>query len=98
MALVPDTTITWFGHSCWEIGTPGGQTILLDPWFSNPSSPKAPDAVDRCDLMLVTHGHFDHFGDALPIAQPDAAGLAVHPRAEPVARPELRPQGRGSSG
>jgi L-ascorbate metabolism protein UlaG (beta-lactamase superfamily) len=68
VALVPDTTITWFGHSCWEILTPGGRTILLDPWFSNPSSPKAPDAVDRCDLMLVTHGHFDHFGDALPIA------------------------------
>lgn len=68
MPLAPDTTFTWYGHSCWEVRTPGARTILLDPWFSNPTSPKAPDAVDRCDLMLVTHGHFDHFGDALIIA------------------------------
>jgi L-ascorbate metabolism protein UlaG (beta-lactamase superfamily) len=68
MALVPDTTITWYGHACLEIQSPGGRTILLDPWFGNPLSPKPPDAVDRCDLMLVSHGHFDHFSDALPIA------------------------------
>jgi L-ascorbate metabolism protein UlaG (beta-lactamase superfamily) len=40
----------------------------LDPWFGNPLSPKPPDAVDRCDLLLVSHGHADHFGDALQIA------------------------------
>jgi L-ascorbate metabolism protein UlaG (beta-lactamase superfamily) len=68
MALVPDTTITWYGHACLEIQSPGGRTILLDPWFGNPLSPKPPEAVDRCDLMLVSHGHFDHFSDALPIA------------------------------
>jgi L-ascorbate metabolism protein UlaG (beta-lactamase superfamily) len=68
MALDPQTTITWYGHSCVEVTTPGGKTILIDPWFANPNSPKAPGAVDKCDLMLVTHGHFDHFGDALAIA------------------------------
>jgi L-ascorbate metabolism protein UlaG (beta-lactamase superfamily) len=68
VTLAPDTTFTWYGHSCWEVRTPGGRTILLDPWFGNPRSPKPPDAVDTCDLMLVTHGHDDHFGDALPIA------------------------------
>ena len=67
MGLDRDTTITWYGHSCWEITTPGGKTILLDPWFSNPSSPKSPAAVERCDLLLVTHGHYDHFGDALVV-------------------------------
>ncbi len=61
-------TITWYGHACVELRTPGGKTVLFDPWFSNPKSPKAPDAVTTCDLMLVTHGHDDHFGDALPIA------------------------------
>ena len=35
---------------------------------ANPSSPKSADAVDRCDLLLVTHGHFDHMGDAVAIA------------------------------
>jgi L-ascorbate metabolism protein UlaG (beta-lactamase superfamily) len=68
LAIDRDTTVTWYGHSCIEIRTPGGKTVLIDPWFSNPKSPKPPDAVDRCDVMIVTHGHFDHFGDALPIA------------------------------
>ena len=62
------TTITWYGHACVEIRSPGGKVILLDPWFANPLSPKAPDDVDRCDVMLVSHGHSDHFGNALPIA------------------------------
>ena len=67
MGLNPNATFTWYGHSCWQLTTPGGKTVLFDPWFSNPSSPKAADAVDRCDLLLVTHGHFDHFGDALMV-------------------------------
>lgn len=68
MALDPAATFTWYGHSCWELATPGGRTVLLDPWFRNPRSTKSPDAVERCDVMLVTHGHSDHFGDALAIA------------------------------
>ena len=67
MAIDRDTTFTWYGHSCWQVTTPGGRTIILDPWFSNPSSPKSADLVDRCDLLLVTHGHSDHFGDALMV-------------------------------
>lgn len=60
--------VTWYGHACVELQTPGGKTVLLDPWFANPRSPKAAAAVDRCDVMLVTHGHFDHLGDAVEIA------------------------------
>jgi L-ascorbate metabolism protein UlaG (beta-lactamase superfamily) len=68
MALNPNTTITWLGHSAWELVTPGGKTVLFDPWLSNPSSPKAPGDIQTCDVMLVSHGHFDHFTDALGIA------------------------------
>jgi L-ascorbate metabolism protein UlaG (beta-lactamase superfamily) len=68
VGLPSDTTITWFGHSCFEITTPGGKTVILDPWYGNPSSPKSAMAVDRCDLLLVSHGHFDHLGDARAIA------------------------------
>ena len=46
MGLPNDTTITWYGHSVVEIRTPGGKTVLIDPWFGNPTSPKAADAVD----------------------------------------------------
>ena len=68
MRRVGETAITWFGHSCVEVLTPGGKTIIFDPWYANPTSPKAPETVDRCDLLLVTHGHFDHFGNALQVA------------------------------
>jgi L-ascorbate metabolism protein UlaG (beta-lactamase superfamily) len=68
MGLNANATFTWYGHSCWKLTTSGGKTVLLDPWFSNPTSPMPAADVDRCDLMLVTHGHFDHFGDALAIA------------------------------
>ena len=68
MGLDATTTITWYGHACVEVRTPGGKTILIDPWFGNPKSPKAADAVTACDLLLVTHGHGDHMGDAVALA------------------------------
>jgi L-ascorbate metabolism protein UlaG (beta-lactamase superfamily) len=68
MAPHDGISVTWFGHSCVEVITREGKTILFDPWFGNPRSPRRADSVDRCDLMLVTHGHADHFGDALQIA------------------------------
>jgi L-ascorbate metabolism protein UlaG (beta-lactamase superfamily) len=67
MGLNANATFTWYGHACWEVTTPGGRTILFDPWFGNPSSPQSAADVGRCDLLLVSHGHADHFGDALMI-------------------------------
>ncbi|HEY4634668.1 MAG TPA: metal-dependent hydrolase [Candidatus Limnocylindrales bacterium] len=68
MGLPADTRITWYGHSCFEISTPGGRTVILDPWLGNPRSPRTADSIDRCDVLLVTHGHDDHMGDAVSIA------------------------------
>jgi L-ascorbate metabolism protein UlaG (beta-lactamase superfamily) len=68
MTLNTTATFTWYGHACWEVTTPGGRTILFDPFFGNPLSPRRQEGVDRCDLLLVSHGHSDHFGDALAIA------------------------------
>jgi L-ascorbate metabolism protein UlaG (beta-lactamase superfamily) len=68
MGLDEATTITWYGHACVEVRTPGGETILIDPWFGNPKSPKPAAAVSTCNVLLVTHGHSDHFGDALALA------------------------------
>jgi L-ascorbate metabolism protein UlaG (beta-lactamase superfamily) len=63
-------TFTWYGHSCLEIETEGGRRIVSDPGVSNPKSPKRADEIDRCDVLLVSHGHFDHLdvGDVLGIA------------------------------
>jgi L-ascorbate metabolism protein UlaG (beta-lactamase superfamily) len=68
MAIDRDTTFTWYGHACVEVHTPGGKVVLVDPWFGNPRSPRGADTVDRCDLLLVTHGHGDHMGDAVALA------------------------------
>jgi L-ascorbate metabolism protein UlaG (beta-lactamase superfamily) len=68
MALDRDTTFTWYGHACVEVRTPGDKVILFDPWFSNPLSPRSADSVERCDLLLVTHGHRDHLGEAVALA------------------------------
>jgi L-ascorbate metabolism protein UlaG (beta-lactamase superfamily) len=65
---VDGASITWYGHACTEVTTREGLVILFDPWFGNPSSPKSADAVDRCDILLVSHGHGDHIGDAQQIA------------------------------
>ena len=68
MALDRDTTFTWYGQACVRVDTPGGKVVLIDPWFGNPLSPIGADAVDRCDLLLVTHAHSDHLGDAVALA------------------------------
>ena len=68
MGIPRETTITWYGHACCEVRTSGGRTILIDPWFGNPLSTRTAASVERCDLLLVTHGHGDHLGDAVALA------------------------------
>jgi L-ascorbate metabolism protein UlaG (beta-lactamase superfamily) len=64
------TRITWLGHSTFLIETPEGKTILIDPWvMNNPACPESMKQLKKVDVMLVTHGHFDHIGDAVEIAR-----------------------------
>ena len=67
MGLDRDTTFTWYGHSVYEVRTPGGKVILFDPFFANPTSPRSAESIDRCDVLLVTHGHDDHMGNAVAL-------------------------------
>lgn len=61
-------TIQWLGHASFYIRTARGTSILIDPWIeSNPSCPRDWQAPDKVDLVLCTHGHGDHIGDALNI-------------------------------
>jgi L-ascorbate metabolism protein UlaG (beta-lactamase superfamily) len=70
MALNADVSFTWVGHGTWKVRSAKGKEILIDPWvMNNPVAPEHLKNVDRCDLMLITHGHFDHIHDALEIAR-----------------------------
>jgi L-ascorbate metabolism protein UlaG (beta-lactamase superfamily) len=62
--------LTWLGHATFRIETPGGKTIIIDPWImGNPACPAAEKDVEKVDVMLCTHGHGDHIGDAVEIAK-----------------------------
>ncbi len=70
--------ITWLGHSTFTLRLPSGEVILTDPWMEgNPSYP-AEHALDRVDVLLLTHSHFDHLGDTLRVTgqfQPQIAAI-----------------------
>jgi L-ascorbate metabolism protein UlaG (beta-lactamase superfamily) len=68
-------SITWLGHSSFSLKTPGGKTLLLDPWYTgNPSFPENAKPK-QADLILVSHGHSDHIIDAAATAK--ATGATV---------------------
>ncbi|HSC47035.1 MAG TPA: metal-dependent hydrolase [Gammaproteobacteria bacterium] len=75
------TNLTWYGHAAFKIVTPQGHVVLVDPWITNPSNPKGKEdlaAIDKADLILVSHGHSDHVGDAVDIAKRTGAHLVTN--------------------
>ena len=62
--------LTWLGHATFRIQTPGGKTILIDPWvMNNPATPENEKNLQHVDVMLCTHAHGDHIGDAVEIGK-----------------------------
>jgi L-ascorbate metabolism protein UlaG (beta-lactamase superfamily) len=75
-----ETQLTWYGQSAFKILTPTGKVLLVDPWLTNPVFEKAKDelaALEHVDLILVTHGHSDHVGDAVAIGKRTRAKLVA---------------------
>ena len=61
--------ITWLGHATFELRFDSGEVLVTDPWIdSNPAYPKG-YKIQRVDAISISHGHFDHIGDAIPLAK-----------------------------
>src|SRR6476660_2366741 len=67
-----------FGHSTFLMTSHTGIRLLFDPWFSgNPSCPPRAKKPRDVDLILVTHGHSDHSGDAASVARDTGATVVT---------------------
>jgi len=61
--------ITWLGHATFQLRLDSGEVIVFDPWVEG--NPKFPQdhKFDRIDTILISHAHFDHIHDAIPLAK-----------------------------
>ena len=71
-------SVTYYGHSAFKLSG-GGVSVAIDPWLSNPLLQTPVEQVGQVDLILVTHGHGDHVGETVPLAQKTGATVvAIH--------------------
>jgi L-ascorbate metabolism protein UlaG (beta-lactamase superfamily) len=72
--------VLWLGQAAFRITTPGGKVIMIDPFLKkNPKTPaqwKDLKALGKVDVILVTHGHFDHVADVGELAKLTGAKVA----------------------
>jgi L-ascorbate metabolism protein UlaG (beta-lactamase superfamily) len=68
--------VSFLGHPCFTLSD-GDDTVLIDPFLTG--NPKAAISADdvAATAILVTHGHADHIGDAVPIAQRTGAPVTA---------------------
>ena len=70
-------SITWHGHSNFQISSPDCN-LIIDPFFTgNPNSQTTWKGITPPDLVLVTHMHGDHIGDAVSICTHTGAMLGT---------------------
>jgi L-ascorbate metabolism protein UlaG (beta-lactamase superfamily) len=65
--------LLWYSQAAFKLTTPGGKVIMIDPWIMGatkiPPELKDLSKIGKVDLILVTHGHGDHLGDAMEISK-----------------------------
>jgi len=55
--------LKWLGCACFEMDF-GGLHIVSDPWIGkNEKTDLTYEAVEKCDYIVLTHGHHDHITD-----------------------------------
>lgn len=69
-----EVVASWLGHSAFKLTSPKGSIIYIDPYLSdNPQTPESEKSPDKIDYILLTHGHDDHVGDTLDLAEKTGA-------------------------
>jgi L-ascorbate metabolism protein UlaG (beta-lactamase superfamily) len=67
--------VTYYGHACFAAQV-SGKTLLFDPFITGNELAKGIDVnTIPADYVLISHGHGDHLGDAVAIAQRTGATL-----------------------
>lgn len=75
-----DTKVKWLGHAGFQIISAAGKVILVDPWIGgNPLAACNLNDLKKADMVLVTHDHFDHSGDAAQITIKTGATIVGMP-------------------
>jgi L-ascorbate metabolism protein UlaG (beta-lactamase superfamily) len=68
--------LIFHGHSAFELQTSKGMRIMFDPWLDeNPTADIKTSDVKDLDYILVSHGHGDHFGNVIELAQKTGANV-----------------------
>jgi L-ascorbate metabolism protein UlaG (beta-lactamase superfamily) len=68
-------TLTFHGHATFSVTTDDGTNLVVDPFFiDNPGFDGSLDDIEA-DYILLTHGHYDHVADAIPLAERTGATI-----------------------
>lgn len=91
--------IRWLGHSAFSITTPNDVDILIDPFIrGNPACPLEVEDI-KADIICVTHGHKDHFGDTVELAEKNRATIICnHEHSVYLSQQELETIGMNMGG
>ncbi|MFC1953375.1 metal-dependent hydrolase [Chloroflexota bacterium] len=72
--------VTWLWRSAFRLVSPEGKVIFIDPWLTdNPLCPDDYKELDKleADVILFTHGHYDHEGDTAELAKSTGATIVA---------------------
>lgn len=67
--------LTFIGHATFTLETDDGAKLVIDPFLGdNPTTNLTADDLEA-DFILLTHGHYDHVADAIPLAKKTGATI-----------------------